>query len=210
MNVSLSLLRKLLSGLASLPVLASAAGLQPLDDQAMATVTGQAGIALDLELRVNADSNGAALASMDNCSGVGNGCILALQFANRNAGGGEWLVLKDIFGVLRFRDLQLDGARLPAVASAFPATDSRFQKASGGTFDPNGSLAASLGFLDVPGFNADIEWKLNVGRGAVQFGADAFLPSADNGASFVGLRIDDSQTNTARVDIGGRIQLFGF
>lgn len=214
MNTHLTTIRAMLCGLLLSPAVAvMAGGLEPLGDRDMASVTGQEGIALDLELRVNADSTGTALASMGDCTGLGNGCILALQFANRNAGGGEWLVLKDMYGVLRLNDFQLDGSRLPATPSA-NANPSRFE-GTGGTCliagcDPSGDLAASLSFPAIAGFNTDIEWALNVGRAAVQFGAQGYLPSADNGASFVALRVNDTQTNTARIDLDGRIQLFGF
>lgn len=62
------------------------AGMTALEDTEMAAVTGREGIALDLELRINADSSGTPLASMASCTG--NGCTLALQFANRPTGGG--------------------------------------------------------------------------------------------------------------------------
>ncbi|MEE4250351.1 MAG: hypothetical protein V2I38_07160 [Alcanivoracaceae bacterium] len=188
-------------------------GMMALDDSDMATVTGREGIALDLELRINADSNGAPLASMGGCSGTGNGCILALQFANRLAGGGEWLVLKGYYGVMRLNDIRLDGSRLPAVASPFANPD-RFKDQNGNCLvascDPSGSLAAIFTYPDNPGFTADVELALNIGRTSVQFGAEGYLPSADNGASFLGLRIGDTQTGVGRIDINGGLQLYGF
>lgn len=188
-------------------------GMTALEDSDMASVTGREGIALDLELRINADSNGAPLASMGGCAGTGNGCILALQFANRFAGGGEWLVLKDFYGVMRLNDLRLDGSRLPAGPSAF-ANPKRFEDKDGNCLvaacDPSGSLAAIFTYPDNPGFTADVELALNIGRAAVQFGAEGFLPSADTGTSFVGVRVGDTQTGTARIDINGGLQLYGF
>ncbi|MGJ3255792.1 MAG: DUF6160 family protein [Alcanivorax sp.] len=189
-------------------------GMEKLEDSQMANVTGQEGVALDLEFRVNADSDGNALASVDNCQGLANPCNLALQFANRDATGGEWLVLKDMYGVLRFNDLQLDGSRLPALSSAF-ANPSRFEDQSGNCLlpndcTPNDSLALLLTFPETAGFNADIEWRLNIGRAAVQFGPEGFLPANDNGGSFLGLAIGDTVTDIARIDIDGGIQLYGF
>jgi|DeeseametaMP1372_FD_contig_123_3566_length_3781_multi_8_in_1_out_0_2 hypothetical protein len=191
-----------------------ALSMEKLEDAQMANVTGQEGVALDLELRVNADSDGNALSSVGNCQGLANPCNLALQFANRDAAGGEWLVLKDMYGVLRFNDLQLDGSRLPALSSAF-ANPSRFEDQSGNCLlptdcTPNDSLALLLTFPDTPGFNADIEWRLNIGRAAVQFGPEGFLPANDNGGSFLGLAIGDTVTDIARIDINGGIQLYGF
>lgn len=200
----------IITGMLVSPALA----MELLKDEQMANVTGQEGVALDLEFRVNADSDGNALASVGNCQGLANPCNLALQFANRDAAGGEWLVLKDMYGVLRFNDLQLDGSRLPAVSSAF-ANPSRFEDQSGNcllpnTCTPNDSLALLLTFPETPGFNADIEWRLNIGRAAVQFGPEGFLPANDNGGSFLGLAIGDTVTDIARIDIDGGIQLYGF
>ncbi len=188
--------------------------MEKLEDSQMANVTGREGVALDLEFRVNADSDGNALSSVDSCQGLANPCNLALLFANRDAAGGEWLVLKDMYGVLRFNDLQLDGSRLPSSSSIF-ANPERFKDQSGTCLlsndcTPNGSLALLLSFPDTPGFNADVEWKLNIGRAAVQFGSDGFLPANDNGGSFLGLAIGDTVTDIARIDINGGIQLYGF
>lgn len=191
-----------------------AKGLVALDDVAMASVTGREGIAIDLELTINADSNGSPLSSLSDCAGVGNPCVLALQFANRTSGGGEWLVIKDYYGVLRVNDLQLDGSRLGATPAALQNPD-RFLAQDGttclnGDCDPTGDLAALFTFPDTPGFNADVEWGLTIGRASVQFGPDAFLPSADNNASFVGVKIGDTQNGLAQIDFGGSVQLFGF
>src|SRR5690606_28074905 len=92
-------------------------GMQALDEEALGNVTGQEGIALDLELRQNADADGNPLASLGNCSGVGNPCLLGVQFNNRTDLGGEWLMIKDFYGVIRMNDLWLDGADTPASAS---------------------------------------------------------------------------------------------
>jgi len=200
----------IITGMLVSPALA----MELLKDEQMANVTGQEGVALDLEFRVNADSDGNALDSVGNCQGLANPCNLALQFANRDAVGGEWLVLKDMYGVLRFNDLQLDGSRLPALSSAF-ANPSRFEDQNGicllpNDCTPNNSLALLLTFPETAGFNADIEWRLNIGRAAVQFGPEGFLPANDNGGSFLGLAIGDTVTDIARIDINGGIQLYGF
>lgn len=186
--------------------------LEQMDDSALSAISGREGIALDLELTINADSNGNPLSNLSYCSGVGNPCVLGLLFANRNAGGGEWLVIKDFFGVLRFNDLQLDASRLPATSSAY-ANPERFEDLSGTCMiagcDPSGGLAALFSFPETPGFNADVEWRWDIGRGAVQFGANGFLPSADNNASFVGVRVADTVNNIGQIDLNGSLQLYG-
>ena len=205
--------------LISLSANSPGAGLMPVDDMELAQITGQEGVAIDLELRVNADSSGTPLASLDNCSGPGNPCLIALQFGNRTAGGGEWLAIKDLYGVMRFNDLQLDGTRLPSQSSDY-ANPERFLDQNGTCLidsgmaaencSPNGTLAASFSFPETSGFNADIEWFLNVGRMSVQFGEEGYWAANDDGASFVGIRIDDKINDVATIDVGGSIQLFGF
>ena len=194
-------------------------GLVPVDDNELAGITGQEGIAIDLELRINADSSGTPLSSLNDCSGAGNPCLLALQFGNRTAGGGEWLAIKDLYGVMRLNDLQLDGTRLPSDSSDY-ANPSRFLSQDGvclidsnqapGSCTPNGTLAAEFSFPETGGFNSDIEWFLNVGRMSVQFGEEGYWAANDDGASFVGIRIADRVNDVATIDVGGSIQLFGF
>ena len=54
----------IISGMLVSPVIA----MEQLEDEQMANVTGQEGVALDLEFRVNADSDGNALSSVGNLS----------------------------------------------------------------------------------------------------------------------------------------------
>ena len=193
--------------------------MQPLDDDALANVVGQEGVALDIELRINADEDGNPLSSLGNCSGLGNPCVLALQFNNRNSGGGEWLVLKDYYGVMKINSLFLDASQTPAGNGNY-ANPSRFFNQAGdaclasGVF-PNCNIndvpALSMSFEgDAATFEDDILWHLNVGRMAVQYGPEGYLPSNDNGKSFLGLRISDTTQNMARIDIDGSITLTGF
>mgnify|MGYP005848631117 CR=1 FL=1 len=200
-----------------------AGGLQALDDQQLAAVVARDGAALDLEVRINTDADGNPLASLNNCAGVGNPCVLALQFDNRLSGGGEWLVLKDFYTIMRINDLLIDGTETPNSSSAF-ADPRRFLsqdgqtcltgQGSGGaspTCTANGLLALKLGFPDSgSAFNADIELALNIGRASVQFGPEGFLPSSDNGRSFLGLRINDRIHDTGQIRVGGSMSMFGF
>lgn len=211
----------LLIGLAA--SLVHAGGLQALDDQQLAEVVARDGAALDLELRINADANAQPLASLNSCSGIGNPCVLALQFDNRLSGGGEWLVLKDFYTVVRLNDLLIDGTETPPSSSPF-ADPRRFLsqdgqtcltgQGSGGatpTCTANSLPALKLGFPDSgSAFNADIELALNIGRASVQFGPEGFLPSSDNGRSFLGLRINDRIHDTGQLRVGGSLSVFGF
>lgn len=198
---------------------AFSADLLPLNDQELSLVTGQEGIAVDLELRVNADSAGTPLTSLGSCQGTGNPCLMAVQFGNRTAGGGEWLAIKDLYGVMRLNDLQLDGGRLPGEASEYTNL-SRFLANDGSCLldsslspvncQPNDRLAAVFSFPEMSGFNADVEWFLNVGRMSVQVGEEGYWAANDDGASFVGIRIADMVNDVAEIDVGGQVYFYGF
>ncbi|MCB1837139.1 MAG: hypothetical protein KDH99_05910 [Alcanivoracaceae bacterium] len=208
-----------------LPLNVWATGLQPMDEEALGNVTGQEGIALDLELRQNTDADGNPLASLGNCSGVGNPCILAVQFNNRTDLGGEWLVAKDFYGLMRFNDLWLDGADTPNGASPY-SNPGIFRNGAGDCLLTGSNQAGCIPnyvpalMMHFPGtyatFEEDIEIFLNIGRMSVQYGANGFLPSSDDGESFLSLRISDLRTSSgvpnppAVIDIDGGIKLIGF
>lgn len=206
-------------GLLGLSLTALADLSKPLSDQDLSEVSGQSGIALDLELRVNADESGSPLSSLNSCTGAGNPCLLAVQFNNRDSGGGEWLVLKDYYGFMKLNNFYLDSDTMPLVDGNY-ANPSRFYNEdgtaclSGGTYpncNVNGSAAMKMSF---PGFSNvfedDIEWHLNIGRVAVQYGANGFLAANDNNKSFLGVRISDMSQTMARIDVDGSISLLGF
>ena len=206
--------RLLCAGLISLWFPVTANAMQPLDEEDMSFVTGQSGIALDLELRVNTGSDANPLGSMGNCEGVGNGCILALQFNNRDSGGGEWLVLKDFYGFMRINDLWLDANTMPDEDGDYANPDVFMDESNTCLIsgcNVNGLPAFKMSFAGDHGvFEDDIEWHLNVGRMAVQYGAEGYLPENDSGKSFLGLRITDLQQNMARIDVDGSISMMGF
>lgn len=208
-----------------LPLSGWAMGLQPLDEETLGNVTGQEGIALDLELRQNADANANPLTSLDGCSGVGNPCLLAVQFNNRTDLGGEWLMIKDFYGLMRLNDLWLDGADTPAGASPY-SNPAIFRNGAGACL-LGGSNAASCIPNDVPAlmmhfpgtyaeFEEDIEIFLNIGRMSVQYGSEGFLAVNDDNKSFLSLRVSDLRTSIAIpnapavIDIDGGIKLTGF
>lgn len=208
----------MLLAMLSAPLLASE--LLALDDSELSGVTGQEGIALDVELRINTDASGAPLASLNDCSGVGNPCTLAVQFNNRLGGGGEWLVLKDTYGLLRINNLWLDAGETPLLSSLYP-NPRRFLNQDGSACltgqgsapncTANGLPALTMTFPGTVGvFETDVNWSLNIGRMAVQYGAEGFLPGNDNNRSFVGIRIDDRIYDNARIDIDGSVSLIGF
>jgi hypothetical protein len=187
--------------------------LQLLDDGALSDVTGQEGVAVDLELRLNTDSAGAPLASLSSCTGTSNPCHMAIQFNNRLGGSGEWLVLKDIYGKLNISNLFLDEADLSATSTYLDI--SRFKDKAGvcliTSCNPNGLPALAMSFPGALGtFEADINLYLNIGRVAVEYGAAGY--NADANGSFLGLKISDVRAGQiqAQADVDGKVRMYGF
>jgi hypothetical protein len=208
-----------------------AGALESLGDEALADVSGREGIAVDMDLYLNSNpasgvSNGQPLASLANCSGIGNGCRIALQFNNRLNAGGEWLVLKDVYGSMLIRNLFIDGAFSQLAPSSY-ADSSRFLNGAGVCL-PNPAVAAgscASAVLDKPmlqmsfqsvnavggnytTFEPDLQLHLNIGRVAVEYGATGY--NSDARGSFMGVLISDTQQLRARADIDGRVFLTGF
>ncbi len=201
-----------------------AAALEALDDTALSAVTGREGIAMDYELRTNADANGVALTAFNNCKNT-NLCSIAIQFNNR---GGNWFtVYKDTFGSMTMTDLQIDGAFSQASASVY-ANDSRFWNDAGTVCMPSGGAAAGCAaqLLDKPliafayknatngqpgvnkrytAFETDVAYHLHLGRVAVESNFDK-----DERGSFIGLLVSDSTQLRAKIDVDGRVFMSGF
>lgn len=89
--------------------------LEPLGEQAMASISGQSGIALDFSLQLNFDNaltdtphslwNEKSLCDASDATGD-TGCRLALQFNNRDT---EWAVLKGMYGIMELNNVYVDG-----------------------------------------------------------------------------------------------------
>lgn len=209
----------------------AAGSLESLGDEELSDVSGREGIAVDMDLYLNSNpasgvSNGQPLASLSNCAGIGNGCRIALQFNNRLNAGGEWLVLKDVYGSMLIRNLFIDGAFSQLAASSY-ADSTRFLSGAGVCL-PNTAVAAgscASAVLDKPmlqmsfqsvnavggnytTFEPDLQLHLNIGRVAVEYGATGY--SSDARGSFMGVLISDTQQLRARADIDGRVFLTGF
>lgn len=108
----------------------SAPALETLDDQALDAVQGRSGIALDLQMGLNATpvpgsvlpataganfAYGGPLSSLSGCTGVAlNPCYLAVSFANRP---NEWLAFKDSYFDAMLNNLHIDGGALQSDTS---------------------------------------------------------------------------------------------
>lgn len=196
----------LLACVFSAPVLA----LEPLSEMELEQVTGREGISLGLEIRVNTDANGNPLNSGDftGCDTTTNfaatACRFALKYANRDAGGGEWIVAKNFYGILKMPAVYLDATRTPASGTSY--TDlSRFEDASGSPLlaSPNDLPAMQVSFPQT------VDFALNLGGLTAEYGATGYLNNAN--APFGGIQIGNSAPDTpAQIDFGGTMSVFGF
>lgn len=189
---------------------------QSLDDETLSAVTGGEGIAVDVDFRMNTNADGSHNTADCDASTTAKRCYLALQFANRGGGSGEWVVFKGVFGWMTYNTLFIDGTKLPASATSNTYYDaSRFQDSTGTCIltgcDPSNLPALQLGFPGGIGTTEqDLKLYLNIPRVAVEYGATGY--SADSNGSFLGLRVTDMRAGVvqAQADIDGTIKLFGF
>lgn len=217
--------RALSLALAVLSVLPmSARALESMSDGDMSAATGQEGIGLQMELRINSDQYGRALtvanpgdrgmlaansADFANCGSSTNfsstGCRLALKFANQNNDGGEWLVAKNFYGRIVMPLVYVDSGFTPTNASQYVDLN-RFKDKNGAPLlaSPNGIPLVNVSFPK------EIEvWNLTIGGLSMEHGADGYLKN--DGGSVGGIRISNSAPNLpAIISLQGSIGVFGF
>jgi hypothetical protein len=201
--------------------------LDVMSDESLSSTTGQEGIGLLMEMRVNADDQGKPLTNPSlaanngdfaNCGKLNDfsspGCRLAISFEGRNSGGNPiWLVFKNYYGRQYFPAIYLDSGTTPASASPY-ADLNRFK-------DKNGvPLLATPNNIPYLKFSApkDLEiWNMTVGGLAIEYGATGYLNA--NSKSVGGIKISNSagvidingnSNLPATVSIKGSVGLFGF
>lgn len=209
-------MRYLLVSLTLLVPLAASA-LEPLTDPQLGKVDGGEGIAVNLELLINAERVGAGVTPVA-CPDGGvhpNGapdCRLALQFNDRP---GTWLVLKNYYGLFSLNRVWLDSERTPASASGFcdAACLARFPA----DFDANNRPVVQLSYdhsnlAANAAFYGDGELFLNIDRISAEFGPTGYLLN-DVSGSALGVRIADEANGTngpARLRFDGQMQMYGY
>ncbi|MDQ8037824.1 MAG: hypothetical protein REI12_10400 [Pedobacter sp.] len=188
-----------------------------MNQQDLSDATGQEGIAIELELRVNTtDSMGTPMTACTlgiNAAGS-TACRLAMQFANRGSfssaqAGDEWTVWKGYYGTIRFPSIYLNAATNPSSASGMEDLG-RFTNASGQVVSPYGKSVLQLTFPQ------DIEvWNLNITGISVEYGAAGYLNTVStstvaNPAS-MGLKMAGTGINQpATLNVQGAVTVFGF
>lgn len=188
-----------------------ALALEPMNTTELADITGREGINIALELRINTDENGDPItsgANYTNCGSTTNfsstGCRLALQYANRLAGGGEWVVLKNFYGRINIPSIYLDASRTPAASTAYQDLD-RFRDEDGVPLLSSPNDVPAVAFT----FPRGIELELNAGL-AVEFGATGYL---NNTASTPYMSVKVANTNPnlpAQLTVEGTMRWYGF
>lgn len=221
------LVAALLASLSSL--LVAQEGLTALNDEALGDVYGQAGIAADLELRINTDASGNPLANLDYCSGDGNPCRMGFLFHNRESGGGEWVTWKSFFGHLKLNNLYVDADQTPGIASPYPddGVVNRFMSGDESTCLLDGStktstchqVAQSMPLLALQfneGGDKGLELFMNLGGVAIEYGETGY--NDDLRGAALGVLIGDTRgldqsvpsAHPAEIKIGGKMGLYGF
>ncbi|PTQ89527.1 DUF6160 family protein [Agitococcus lubricus] len=191
----------------------------PLDDQELRGTTGQAGVALDLEMRLNANADGSPLAAApyNSCTGLNgnNACRMAWQANNRT---NEWLVYKNFYMVLKLNNLRLDATTLPSTSSVY-ADANRFKDSTGACIlagcTPNGLPALKLSFAG-NATTTEVDYEI-LANGVLSMEVSAAGYSASTNPGYNGFRVADSngayvsgQNLTAKIDIDGRVLVYGF
>ncbi|MCK0154865.1 hypothetical protein MWU49_14180 [Alcanivorax sp. S6407] len=210
-------MKTLLPALLCLAISAHADSLQPLDDQEMAHIAGQAGqgMQLTLMLRNNVDASGNPIGCT---SGGLNPCRMGFELSARD---GIWLMLKDYYGELQINDLRIDNATLPASnTSHYDA--SRFLSVEGDCLiagcNPTGllSLRTRYPFHKDVGIYNDLNLFTNIGRVALEYddtvnNIPGYMRDAATG-SVLGFRASDSQALNAPANMRfeGEAYVFGF
>ncbi|MDP2228177.1 MAG: hypothetical protein Q8J78_11960 [Moraxellaceae bacterium] len=187
---------------------------EALSDHELAESIGMDGISMQIELRANADANGAPIstAPFNNCVGNNNPCRLGLEFAGRP---GQWVMLKDYYFLLRYVDLLLDSGSTPNASTPYRNL-SRFRDSAGNQLlaDPNNRPALVLSFPAKTGYQ-DIRASLTIGRVAAEFDATGSCTGAgylcDNATgSVLGLKISNMAGQAAGINVDGKMLIFGF
>lgn len=173
------------------------ADMLPMDNQSLAGVTGQDGIGLALELRLNADASGVSKcgASIPLLE-----CRIALSFNNRGTAGSnqEWLVLKGVSGRVVIPYLALDASTVTYSNDSNVATTIAAAKFG---FDPNNPLRIQNFTI------ANLAWETDTSTTA-----RGYMTASEGG--FLGLKIDDSNslstptTPFVGLQLSGSIKMF--
>lgn len=215
-------------------------GAQPvaMDDSSLGHVTGQDGVAFQIEFDLNAqgDSSKTAvlnndmqpLASLGGCVGTGSPCRLAIEAANHTYNGGEWLVFKDTYASFRIFTLDLNGASVASAGSNASYFDiTKFENATGLCLLPMSCSTGSLNALNalvlsfptvatsyspstrVSSGYTSMQMGIDIGRMSMEYGPTGYNNDT-NPNSFLGIKIADTNGPMAGIAVQGKAFVYGF
>lgn len=178
--------------------------MEPLGSDELSEVVAREGISLGLELQINADANGTPISTCGSETDFSEiECRLALKFNNRDADGGEWLVFKNYYGLLRAPSIFLDAGRTPVSATEYEDLG-RFRDENGAPLLSTPHDIPALAFT----FPEPIELLLNIGGMNVEYGATAYLDNLNN--PFMGVRVGNVAGGPAVIQAEGTMYWYGF
>ncbi|MBA3979289.1 MAG: hypothetical protein C0462_01680 [Alcanivorax sp.] len=190
--------------------------MQPLDDAALAAVSGQEGAVLEISLRWNTDAHGAPRTELPEAERR-----FALRYDGRPH---DWLVATDFYLYLDIPALSIDSGDGPTLAEyqSMPAYNAPGKSSKLGSFDPYGTPLVELGFSEglYLGMNNGIAITRDIlsGGDIQEYGWER-----QDLTPFVGIRIGDSAnqpgsatpvvgtgTGPTHLRLDGTVHFFGF
>lgn len=181
------------------------ADLALLSPEEMDAVSGRDGVAIGLDLRLNADANGNPL-PLCTTAATYRECRVAWAFSNRGSDDVDkkWLVLKGFTGTLKIPYLSLDAGTVTYTTDA--AASKTIPAAVLGFGDANTKVQVKNLMIDNLAFEQDNSTRRGYEADSTTEPTGAAIPSNVN-TGFMALQIS-GPSNIANVRIEGTVKLF--
>lgn len=200
------------AGMFLLAAAGAQAAMQVLNEEELVGITAQDGVSFELDMRINSDASGTPDPTL--CTGANRvQCRMAIKFANREDGGGEWLVWKGYSGRIYMPRFNMDATTSSASPSPYANTGpgGRFVNGFGVPVSPYNQPNIAIEYVD------PIEiYNFRISGMAVEYGTGltagtGFQADPTDSRSFIGLVINNSIANQpATLQVDGQILVFGF
>lgn len=192
----MSIRRSILALAALLASASASAELLAVSDEELSAVSGQQGVAVELDMKINLDpaTNG-PLASIP----IGQRRF-ALSYNNRPD---KWLVIKNYYARIFIPKLNLDGTRTDASGTPYRDLDS-FKDSNGNPLLANPDNIASLSIQ----YPEPLYLLFNVGGISFETGAAGYNNPSE--ASFLGWRLGNANSQLGQITPLGKMRIIGF
>ena len=202
----------LFAGFLILPTMSFCGEMAALSESDMADVSGQEGVAMNLEMAINANVSGASVTPIA-CPANTADCRLALQFNDRTD---QWIVMKEYYGLIRLNKVWVDAANTPNAYTIYTNNGAALNPYLAG-YDPRNKPVVQLSYDHsslgaATSFYGDAALFLNVSRMTMEFGSTGYLNNAVTGSALA-LRIADGPNGVngaAQIRFDGKMQMSGF